>query len=146
MKSSAATVAEYLESLPADRRAAIERVRATILEHLPDGYEEGMQFGMIGYYVPLERYPDTYNGRPLQVAALANQKRYMALYLMAQYAGRDSWFREEYAKRGLKLDMGKSCVRFRSLDELPLDLVGRAIAETPVDEFIRLYENARGGR
>jgi hypothetical protein len=146
MRSNAATVAEYLESLPADRRQAIEQVRATILEHLPDGYEEGMQFGMIGYYVPLERYPDTYNGQPLQVAALASQKRYMALYLMAQYAGDDSWFREEYTKRGLKLDMGKSCVRFRSLDELPLDLVGRAIAETPVDGLIRLYENARSGR
>jgi hypothetical protein len=146
MKSTATTVTEYLDELPANRREAIEQVRATILEHLPDGYEEGMQFGMIGYYVPLERYPDTYNKQPLGVAALANQKNYMALYLMAQYAGGDRWLRDEYAKRGLKLDMGKSCIRFRSLAELPLDLVARAIAATPVDEFLRLYEASRAGR
>jgi hypothetical protein len=146
MKSTAATVGAYLDELPAERRDAIEQVRATILEHLPDGYEEGMQFGMIGYYVPLDRYPDTYNGQPLTVAALANQKRYMALYLMAQYGRGDGWLREEYAKRGLKLDMGKSCVRFRSLDELPLDVVGQVIAATPVEAFLRLYERARAGR
>jgi hypothetical protein len=146
MKSTATTVGAYLDELPADRRKAIAQVRTTILENLPDGYEEGMQFGMIGYYVPLERYPDTYNGQPLAVAALANQKRYMALYLMAQYGQGEGWLREEYAKRGLKLDMGKSCVRFRSLDELPLDVVGQVIAATPVDEFLRLYETARAGR
>jgi hypothetical protein len=146
VKSEAATVAGYLDELPGERRRALEQVRATILASLPDGYEEGMQFGMISYYVPLERYPNTYNGQPLAVAALANQKRYMALYLMAQHASGDGWFREEYAKRGLKLDMGKSCVRFRSLADLPLDLVGDVIAATPVEEFLRLYEVSRGGR
>ena len=143
MQSRAETVEEYLAELPESRRTAIERVRDTILENLPEGYEEGMLWGMAGYYVPLGRYPDTYNGQPLTMAALANQKNYMALYLMGVYAERDSWFREEYRKRGKRLDMGKSCVRFRSLDDLPLDLVGGVIAATPVDEFLSLYEVSR---
>ncbi len=143
MQSRAATVEAYLAELPEDRRAALAEVRATILDHLPEGYEEGMQYGMIGYFVPLERYPETYNGQPLSVAALANQKNYMALYLMGVYAERDAWFREEYRKRGKRLDMGKSCVRFRSLDDLPLDLVGEVIARTSVEDFIRLYEESR---
>jgi hypothetical protein len=143
VQSRAETVEVYLAELPESRRTAIERVRDTILENLPEGYDEGMLWGMIAYYVPLGRYPDTYNVRPLTMAALANQKNYMALYLMGANAERDSRFREEYRKRGKRLDMGKSCVRFRSLDDLPLDLVGGVIAATPVDEFLRLYEASR---
>jgi hypothetical protein len=105
-----------------------------------------MQYGMIGYYVPLERFPDTYNGQPLGLAAMASQKGYMSLYLDTVYGDpeTDLWFRERYAASGKKLDMGKSCVRFRKLDDLPLDLVAETIARTPVDRYIERYEAVRG--
>ena len=146
MQSDAASVRAYLAELPEDRREIVEAVRAVILEHLPTGFEEGMQYGMIGYYVPLERYPVTYNGQPLGVAALASQKRHLSLYLMGIYGddGESSWFRERWAETGKKLDMGKSCVRFRRLDDLALDVVGAAIARTSVDDFIAVYERSRG--
>jgi hypothetical protein len=144
MQSAAATVEAYLRELSPDRRSAIEQVRDVILASLPEGYEEGMQYGMIGYFVPLPRYPDTYNGQPLGYVGLGNQKRYMSLYLNSVYADRESTFREEYAKTGKRLDMGKSCVRFRSVDDLPLDLIGRTVAATPVEDFIRAYERSRG--
>ncbi len=145
VQSDATTVAEYLESLPGHRREALEKVREVILEHLPPGYEERMLYGMVGYVVPLERYPDTYNGQPLAVAGLASQKNYMSLYLNCVYASTeaDDRFREEYRATGKRLDMGKSCVRFRSLDDLPLELVGRTIAATPVEAFISGYEQSR---
>jgi len=144
VKSTAASVESYLAELPDDRRRALAAVRAVILEHLPAGFEEGMQYGMIGYYVPLERYPVTYNGEPLGVAALASQKRHMSLHLMGIYADDDaSWFRERWRATGKRLDMGKSCVRFRRLEELPLDVVGEAIARTSVDDFIAAYERSR---
>lgn len=145
MQSKAATVEEYLASLPEERRRAMETVRAAILENLPEGYEESVQFGMIGYCIPLSRYPKTYNGQPLGYAALASQKNYMSLYLMGIYGdeGHAHWFREEYQKRGKKLDMGKSCVRFKRLEDLPLDLVGQAVALLPVDRYIELYERGR---
>ena len=146
--SKATTVDEYLDELPADRRDAVEAVRSVILEHLPMGYEETMQYGMIGYVVPLERYPVTYNGQPLGIAALASQKNYMSLYLMNVYGDPETerWFVEEYEASGKKLDMGKSCVRFKKLDDLPVDLVGKAIARTSVDEFIGMYEASRRKR
>jgi hypothetical protein len=139
------TAAEYLASLPADRREAISKVRATILKNLPQGYEESIQFGMIGYGIPLSRYPNTYNGRPLEIAALANQKNYMALYLMAVYASPaiETWFKDEWAKTGKKLDMGKSCLRFKKLDDLPLELIGRTIAKVKPEDYILFYESHR---
>ena len=142
-----ATVAEYLDALPADRRAAITRVREVILANLPPGFEEGLEFGMIGYYVPLSRYPDTYNGRPLCIGALASQKQHMAVYLMCVYGDPElaRWFAAEWKKTGKKLDLGKSCVRFRSLDDLPLEVIGRTIARVGVDEFLAHYEAARAG-
>ena len=145
MKSTAPTVEAYLAELPDDRRAALAAVRAVILENLPAGFEEGMQYGMIGYYVPLERYPETYNGEPLALAALASQKRHMALYLMSIYgdAAEDSWFRTRWESTGKRLDMGKSCVRFRRLEDVPLDVVGEAIARTSADDFIAAYERSR---
>src|SRR5262245_58618690 len=100
---------------------------------------------MIGYYVPLSRFPDTYNGQPLALAGLAAQKQYFSLYLMRVYGDpkmRD-WFESEYAKAGKKLDMGKSCVRFQSADDLPLDIIGKVIASTSVDEYVEVYEAAR---
>ena len=142
--SKASTVPEYLAELPEDRRPSIEAVRAVILEHLPPGYEEAMQYGMISYVVPFSRYPDTYNKQPLAIASLANQKRYMALYLMGVYADDgESWFQQQWRATGKKLDMGKSCVRFKRLDDVALDVVGAAIARTSVDEFIEQYERSR---
>jgi len=145
MQSQAQTVEEYLATLPEERRRAMEAVRAVILENLPAGYEERMQYGMIGYGVPLSRYPNTYNKQALAYAALASQKNYMSLYLMGVYGHeeQDQWFREEYAKRGKKLDMGKSCVRFKRLEDLPLDLIGQVVARFSVEEFIALYERNR---
>lgn len=145
MKSDAATVEEYLAGLPEDRGQAIEAVRRVVLENLPDGYEECMAHGMIAWVVPLSRYPDTYNGLPLQLAALASQKRHMALYLNNVYSDADTreWFTAAYASSGKRLDMGKSCVRFRRLDNLPLDVIGQAIARTSVDDFLAFYEAAR---
>lgn len=136
---------ELLASLPPDRREALSRVREVILANLPPGYVESMQYGMIGYNIPLERYPDTYNGQPLGYVALANQKRHMSLYLMGVYGSKEveRWFRQRYAESGKKLDMGKACLRFRRLDDLPLDLIGETIARTSVERYIAGYEAAR---
>ncbi len=146
MQSGADSVQAYLAELADDRREIVEAVRSVVLENLPAGFEEGMQYGMIGYYVPLERHPVTYNGQPLGVAALASQKRHLSLYLMGIHGddGESSWFRERWAEAGKKLAMGKSCVRFRRLDDLALDVVGEAIARTSVDDFIDAYERRRG--
>ena len=144
-KSDAASVTEYLDELSTERRDALEAVRGVVLEHLPDGYEEMMDFGMISYVVPLGEYPATYNGHPLMYAALASQKNSYSLYLMSIYGdpGLKAWFTERYRVSGKKMDTGKSCVRFQRLDDLPLDLVGEAIARTPVADFIELYEASR---
>ena len=145
MRSNAATVEEYLSQLPDARKAAIEQVREVILDNLPPGYEEAMNWGMISYQVPLDTYPDTYNGQPLMLAALASQMRHMAVYLSAIYADEAlrTRFEAEYRATGKRFDVGKSCVRFRTLDDLPLDVIGRAIASTPVDAFIASYEEGR---
>jgi hypothetical protein len=146
MRSAATTVGAYLDELDDDRRAAIAAVRAVVLEHLNAGFEEGMQYGMIGYYVPLDRFPDTYNGQPLALAGLASQKRHMSLYLMCDYGGDDGWFRERWEATGRRLDMGKSCVRFRRLGDVALDVVGQAIAGTSADDLIAAHERAHAGR
>lgn len=145
VQSKATTVEAYLAELPPERRAAIAAVRETILANLPAGYEEGMLFGMIGYAVPLSRYPHTYNGAPLLYAALANQKNAMSLYLTCVYADEAGAerFRAAYRATGKRLDMGKSCVRFRKLDDLPLDLIGTTIAGASVADFIATYERSR---
>ena len=141
----ATTVEDYLARLPADRRAAIAQVRDVVNTHLPAGYEEGVQYGMISWYVPLSRFPETYNGQPLALASLASQKSHMALYLMSVYGhpALAAWFRGAFAKAGKKLDMGKSCVRFKSIDALPLDVIGETIRRVPVDAFLGYYEDAR---
>ena len=143
--SKAATVEEYLNELPAERRQTVEAVRKIILDSLPEGYEEAVQFGMISYVVPLERYPKTYNRQPLSYAALASQKNYVSVYLMNIYGDPETerWFTERYRASGKRLDMGKSCVRFRKLDDLPLDLIAEAVAMTSVESFIQLYEASR---
>jgi hypothetical protein len=142
--SSAATVEEYLAGLPPERREVVSAVRDVVLRSLPEGYRESMSFGMIGWGIPLERYPDTYNKQPLSFAALAAQKNYYALYLSVyQDPEQEAAFREEFARAGKKLDMGRSCVRFMKLDDLPLDVIGRTIAATPPEALIRRYEEAR---
>ena len=140
-RSEAETVDDYLAELTEDRREAISAVREVILANLPDGYVEAMNWGMIAYEVPLATFPDTYNGKPLMYAALASQKNHMAVYLTNVYSddGVASWFREAYEATGKPLDMGKSCVRFRQLDQLPLELIGAAIARTPLEEFVDQY-------
>ena len=148
MQSDATTVDDYLAELEPDRKASVAAVREVILENLPDGYEEVMQYGMISYIVPTAILAETYNGQPLMYAALASQKRYMSLYLTNVYGGEGAaeWFRQRYAASGKKLNMGKSCVRFRKLEDLPLDVVGEAIALTPMDEFLEIYRASRSGR
>ncbi len=145
MRSDAETVEEYLASVPAERRQAIETVRGVILANLPDGYEEGMNWGMITYQVPLETFPDTYNGKPLMYASLANQKNHMAVYLTAVYAQEESRaaFLDAYRATGKRLDVGKSCVRFKKLDDLPLELIGKIIGETSAEAFVTEVEAAR---
>lgn len=144
MQSDASTVTQYLAELPADRRAALEAVRQTILAHLPAGYEEAMNWGMITYQVPFARYSNTYNGQPLAYAALASQKNYMSVYLMGIYANEDNRqaFETAYRATGKRYDVGKSCVRFRKLDDLPLELIGESVAQISVDEFVTLAEKA----
>ena len=148
MRSDATTVEDYLASLPDDRRTALEAVRQTILEHLPEGLVETMAWGMISYVVPLEVYPDTYNGEPLVHTALANQKQHMSVYLHAIYGDEQvrEEFEEAYRATGKRYDVGKSCVRFRRLDDLPLDVVGNAVGSTSVKELIAQHEQAMGAR
>lgn len=145
MTNQPGTVEQYLTGLPDDRRATLDAVRRVVLDNLPEGFEEMMQYGMVSYVVPLDRYPKTYNGEPLAVASLGNQKRHMALYLMGVYGeeGGQDWLRERWATTGKKLDMGKSCLRFKTLDDLALDVVGEVIARTPVDAFLAAYERSR---
>jgi len=147
MTSKAKTVTEYLASLPEDRRAALSAVRKVILSHLPKGYEEGMQYGMIGYYVPHGLFPAGYHcdpKQPLPFASLGSQKNHMAVYLMCVYGdgGTRKWFEEEYRASGKKLDMGKCCVRFKKLDDLALDVIGQAVARVPVARYLASYEKA----
>ena len=144
-KSSATTVEEYLAELPAERRAVVAAVRDVILRHLPEGYEETMNWGMISYEVPLGRYPDTYNGQPLNYAALAAQKNYYALYLPSVYQSpeQEARLREEFAKAHKRLDLGKSCVRFKRLEDLPLDAIGRVVGGTTPEQFVARHEAGR---
>jgi hypothetical protein len=149
VSSAARTVDAYLDSLPSDRREIISTVRDVIVRNLPEGYSETMDYGMIGYGVPLERFPATYNGHPLCYAGLASQKNHCSLYLMSAYGTgggeREGWLRDAFARAGKKLDMGKSCIRFKTLDDLPLPAIGEFIASVPADEFIALYERSREG-
>lgn len=148
MQSNANTVKEYLNELPEDRKNQIEQVREVILAHLPKGYKEVMNWGMICYEVPLSICPDTYNKKPLMYAALASQKNHMAVYLSGIYANEElkNKFMKDYLASGKKPDMGKSCVRFRKIENLPLDVIGKAIAQFELPEFVEMYQNSRNSR
>lgn len=145
VSSAAATVEAYLAELPPERRAVVSKVRDLVNAHLPAGYVESMNWGMISWEIPLARYPVTYNKQPLMYAALAAQKNNYALYLMCSYADsqieRD--LRAAYAAAGLKLDMGKSCLRFRTLEGLLQPAVAAVIASTPPETHIARYEASR---
>ncbi len=144
--SKATTIDEYLASLPGDRRAAIAAVRDVVNANLPQGYEETMQYGMISWVIPLATKPDTYNKQPLAIASLAAQKNHMALYLLGVYGNPriETWFRKAFAMANKKLDMGKSCVRFSTLDALPLDVIGEVITKVPPSELIAAHDRAHG--
>jgi hypothetical protein len=145
MQSKAKTVADYLAKLPADRRAALQAVRKVVRKNLDKDYEEGMQYGMIGYYVPHSVYPPGYHcdpKQPLPFAALASQKNYMSLYLMCVYGDAHwKWFQQAWAKTGKKLDMGKCCVRFKEPEDLALDIIAEALRRTPARKYIEFYES-----
>src|SRR4051794_23769723 len=144
-KSTATTAAELLSELPKDRRVVISTVRDVVLKHLPKGYREHVNWGMLCYDIPLERYPNTYNGQPLCYAALAAQKNHYALYLMCVYgsAEQKGKLEADFRKAGKKLDMGKSCVRFRKLDDLPLEVIGKVIESTTPEQYIAGYEKVK---
>jgi hypothetical protein len=139
------TVKEYLDAIPEERKEPVKAARKLILANLPEGFVEVFAYGMIVYVIPLSRYPDTYNKQPLMLAALASQKNYMSLYLMNVYGDKatEEWFKEEFRKSGKKLDMGKSCVNFKKLDDLPLELIGEVIARVTVEKYITTYEMSR---
>jgi len=145
MQSSARTVQEYLKELPADRRAAINAVRGAILAHLPEGYQECMSYGMIGYVVPHSIYPQGYQCNPkvpLPFVNLGSQKNHMALHLMCCYgdAKLKAWFEKAWKDAGKKFDMGGGCVRFRKLEDVPLEVIGQLVASLPVEVYIRRIE------
>ena len=154
MQSQATTVAAYLAELTSDRRDALQTVRDVILKNLDADFEEGMQYGMIGYYVPHRIYPAGYHCDPKQAlpfAGLASQKSHMSLYMMSLYAAAsvdrpeggsdyERWFREAWAKTGKKLDMGKSCIRFKKVDDLALDVIGEAFRRVSAKKYIEIYE------
>lgn len=144
-KNTAATVTEYLAQLSPERRAVLTAVRRVIKKHLPAGYREAMNWGAITYHVPLRDYPTTYNGQPLCYAALASQKQHVSLYLMAAYGSPTLAKRLEdgFRQSGKRLDRGKACIRFKSVDDLPMDVIGELIASTPMTTYIARAEAVR---
>lgn len=145
MQSNAKTVAEYLKSLPADRAKVIRAVRKSINECIPVGYKEVMRWGMITWEIPLSIYPITYNKAPLSYVALAAQKNSYSLYLMGCYGVEKDRiaFEAAYRKTGKRLDIGKSCVRFKSLDDLPIELIQKFVAKYSIEDYIKIYERSR---
>ncbi len=147
MQSRAATVEQYLAELPEDRRTIITQVREVVRANLNPGFEEGMQYGMIGYYIPHSLYPAGYHcdpQQPLPFACLAAQKNYCSLYAMSLYAEGEhyAWFMSEWAKTGKKLDMGKSCIRFRKVEDLALDVIAEALRKMTVAKWIAVYDSS----
>ncbi|HYI38818.1 MAG TPA: DUF1801 domain-containing protein [Allosphingosinicella sp.] len=143
--SKAPTPEAYLDELPTERAALVSRLRDLVNANLPDGYVERMSWGMISWEVPTERYPDTYNGQPLVYAGLAAQKNYTALYLNCVYASeeRTERLKARWASAGRKLDMGKSCLRFKRAEDVAEEVLAETIRSIPVDRFIAEHEAGR---
>ena len=144
----ASSVTEYLAALPADRREALNEVRRAINRALPPGYKEGIQFGMISWFVPLSTFPAGYGGNkkePLPLISLASKKAYMALHMICFYGQPElrEWFVAQYAKSGKKLDMGQGCLRFKTLPDLALDVVEKTLARLPVEKYTAGYQAMR---
>ena len=148
MKSKATTPEQYLSELPEDRKEAMLKLRNAIKENLPQGFEEVISYGMLGYVVPHSIYPSGYHcdpKLPLPFINLASQKNFIALYHMGIYANKnlESWFVSEYPKHvKTKLDMGKSCIRFKKMDDIPFDFIGELAAKVSVEDWISNYEKA----
>jgi hypothetical protein len=147
-KSQARTVAEYLKLLPPERRKSLSAVRKVVRDNLPKGYKEAIGWGAITYAIPLKDYPNTYNGQPLCIAALAAGKHNCTLHLMAAYGDPETrkWLEAQFRRSGKKLDMGKACIHFRQPDDLPLDAIAEVIARVTPEKYIRHYEAARKSR
>lgn len=148
VSSKATTVTQYLKELPPERRKEVKKVREVIKKNLQKGFVEKMNWGMISYEVPLETYPETYNGKPLSFVALAAQKNNYSLYLMCMYQEPD--FLEDlkagFEKIGKKPNMGKSCVRFKKTEDIPLDVVGKIIKKVTLKKYLDSYEKVKGKR
>ena len=146
--SNAATVKEYLDGLPDDRRKTIAAARSLVRKHLPKGYQERMIYGMIGWTVPETKLRETYNGQPLCYAALAAQKNYTTLYLMTAYGSKNqyAWLRDQFKKAGKKFDMGKSCLHFKSIDDIVPEAVGKVLSSVTPDQYVQIYLDSRSGR
>jgi hypothetical protein len=144
--TTASNADDLIAALPPERQKAVAAVRDVVRANLQPGFEEQIGYGGFGWVVPLERFPDTYNKQPLALAGLISQKNYISLYLNNVYGdpATERWFQEQYAASGKKLNMGKSCLRFRNLEDLPLDVIGATIARTSVDDYVRRYESVRG--
>lgn len=148
MQSKATTPDEYLASLTEDRKKSMTELRKIILANLPKGFKEGMSYGMLGYCVPHELYPDGYHcdpKLPLPFMSVASQKNFIAVYHMGVYADPAllKWFTEEYAKHSkVKLDMGKSCIRFKKPEQIPFKLIGELASKITVKQWIDMYESA----
>ena len=144
MQSKAKTVTEYLDALPIDRRIAIEAIREVIHANLDADFEEGIQYGMIGYYVPHRVFPAGYHcdpKQPLNMAGLGAQKNHLALYMLGLYCDPEltQWFQQAWTKAGKKLDMGKACIRFKTLDDVPLDVIGAAFKKLTCKRYLATY-------
>ncbi|MBJ6366791.1 DUF1801 domain-containing protein [Snuella sedimenti] len=148
MQYEAHTPDDYIKQLPEDRKEPVVRLRQIIKESLPEGFEEGINYGMIGFYVPHSIYPNGYHcdkKQPLPFINLASQKHYIALYHMGMYANKAllEWFKTAYSEQcRFKLDMGKSCIRFKKMDAIPYELVGELCAKMTVGDWINIYEAA----
>lgn len=148
VQSAATTVEAYLDSFPDERRAELAKARALVRKYLPKGYREGMLYGMIGWSIPLEKFPKTYNKQPLCTVGLAVQKNHLSLYLMCAYTdpNDDASLRKAYEAAGKKLDMGKSCIRFNRYEELLPEAIGRVIAAMPPERLIAAHQAVHGKR
>ena len=148
MPTTTKEVANYLDTLPEDRKTAMNQLRKVILKNKSNGLEEGFMYNMITYYIPHSKYPDGYHcnpKQPLPFISIASQKNYISVYHMGMYADPKllEWFQKEIEKQAKgKLDMGKSCIRFKKVDEIPFELIGELTAKMSADEWIECYEKA----